>query len=339
LVGFWRQLVEHARESLPPDLRRWHGLRLLAADCTFLGLPEAFWPRFGAHGGSRGQGPALVQAIVLYELASRCPIAFRLGSAQPDDRALLLRLLGQVHADDLLLVDNGFYSIEVLARIRRRGAHFLIPTRSNAKPKLLQMLGADDGLYQIRASRYWKDQPDVPSQMTVRMVVCHRDGFRPRTLVTSLLDPERFPAPDLAQLYHQRWHIETFFRDLKHTLHVTHWHARTLKPLYAEILFSMALASLTRLLMAQAAAQAHVSPAWLSFGKSLPRVVRALALAGSPFSPGWEQLHRELMECLALCKLDARPGRSFERDTQKRRSASRTQPPLPLAPNPPKPLS
>jgi hypothetical protein len=338
-VGFWRQLVEHAYESLPPHLRRWHGLRLVAADCTFLVLPEAFWPRFGSHGGSRGQGPALVQAIVLYELASRCPIAFRLGSAKSDDRALLLRLLGQVHADDLLLVDNGFYSIEVLARILRRGAHFLIPTRSNAKPKLLEKLGTDDGLYQIRASDYWKDRPDVPPAMTVRLIVAHCDGFRPRTLVTSLVDPERFPAPDLVALYHQRWHIETFFRDLKHTLHVTHWHAHTLKPLYAELIFAMALATLTRLLMAQAAAQAHVSPASLSFGKSLPRVVRALALAGSPFSPGWEQLHRELLDCLALCKLDARPGRSFQRDTQKRRTARRTKRRLPLAPNPQKPLS
>ena len=338
-MGFWRQLVEQARESLPPNLRRWHGLRLLVADCTFLDLPEAFWPRFGAHGGGRGQGPALVQAIVLYELASRCPIAFRLGSAKSDDRALFLRLLGQVHADDLLLVDNGFYSIEVLARILRRGAHFLIPTRSNAQPKLLEKLGTDDGLYQIRAGDYWKDQPDVPPTMIVRMVVCHRDGFRPRTLVTSLVDPERFPAADLVALYHQRWHIETFFRDLKHTLHVTHWHARTLKPLYTELIFAMALASLTRLLMAQAAAQAHVSPASLSFGKSLPRVVRALALAGSPFSPGGDQLHRELLECLAHCKLDVRPGRSFERDTQKRRSASRAKRSLPLAPNPQKALS
>lgn len=331
--------MAHARESLPLDLRLWHGLRPLIADCTTLGLPEAFWPRFGSHGGGRGQGPALVQAIVLYELASRCPIALRLGSAKPDDRALLLRLLGQVHADDLLLLDNGFYSIEVFARILRRGALFLIPSRSNARPKLLQKLGPDDGLYRIRASGYWKDRPDVPSQMTVRRVVCHRDGFRPRTLVTSLLDPVRFPATDLVALYHQRWHIETFFRDLKHTLHVTHWHARTLKALYTELIFAMALASLTRLLMAQAAAQAKISPTSLSFGKSLPWVVRALALAGSPFSPAWDPLHRELLERLALCTLDVRPGRSFPRDTQKRRAARRAKRPLPLAPNPQKPLS
>jgi hypothetical protein len=153
------------------------------------------------------------------------------------------------------------------------------------------------------------------------------------------LDPVRFPAADLAELFHRRWHIETFFRDLKHTLHVTHWHAHTLKPLYTELIFAMALATLTRLLMAQADAQAHLSPASLSFGKSLPCVVRALALAGSPFSPGWPQLHRELLVCLALCKLDQRPGRSFERDTQKRRTASRANRRLPRAPYPQEPLS
>jgi len=338
-VGFWRQLVEQARESLPADLHRWHGLRLLIADCSTLCLPEAFWPIFGAHAGSRGQGPAQVQAIVLYELASRCPISFRLGSAKPDDRSLLLRLLGQLHPHDLLLVDNGFYSIEVFARIRRRDAHFLIPTRSNARPRLLKKLGPEDGLYQIDASGYWKDQPGVPPHMIVRMLLAHRRGFRPRTLVTSLLDPQRFAASDLVELYHQRWHIETFFRDLKHTLGVTHWHARTLKPLYVELIFAMALATLTRLFMAQAAAQAHLSPPSLSFGKSLPRVVGALALAGSPYAPAWDRLHRQLLNSLALCTLDLRPSRSFERDTQKRRTASRAKRQLPLAPNPQKPLS
>jgi len=101
----------------------------------------------------------------------------------------------------------------------------------------------------------------------------------------------------------------------------------------------MALATLTRLLMAQAAAQDNRSPASLSFGKSLPRVVRALALAGSPFSPGCQQIHRELIESLALCTLDARPGRSFERDTQNRRTASRTNRRLSLAPKPQESLS
>jgi hypothetical protein len=262
-----------------------------------------------------------------------------LGSAHVSDRALLLRLLGHIGPGDLLLVDNGFYSIQVLTRVCRRGAHFLIPTRSNAKPKLLQSLGPQDGLFQIRAGTYWKDQPDVPSTFTVRMIVCHRDGFRPRTLVTSLLEPERFPAAEVAQLYHQRWHIETFFRDFKHTLSITHWHARTLKALYVEIVFAMILVTLTRLLMAEAAEHAHIAPTSLSFGRCLPRVVRALT--SSAFTPRdqWADDHRDLLEALSQCELDVRPGRSFERDTQKRRSSSRAKTRLSLASKQQKSLS
>ena len=43
----------------------------------------------------------------------------------------------------------------------------------------------------------------------------NRDGFRRRRLVTSLLDPDRFPASELARLYHLRWDIETFYTEEK----------------------------------------------------------------------------------------------------------------------------
>ena len=45
-------------------------------------------------------------------------------------------------------------------------------------------------------------------------------GFRTRavTLVTTLLDPERYPAEALAELYGARWQIEVNFRHLKQTL-------------------------------------------------------------------------------------------------------------------------
>nr|WP_291257999.1 transposase [Flavonifractor sp.] len=45
------------------------------------------------------------------------------------------------------------------------------------------------------------------------------------TVITNL-PADRFPPPLLCALYHKRWGVETSFQDLKHTLALTHFHAK-----------------------------------------------------------------------------------------------------------------
>lgn len=59
----------------------------------------------------------------------------------------------------------------------------------------------------------------LPEELLLRMIcvpVTAR-GFRSRTLIliTTLLDPEKYPAAEIAGLYRQRWQVELFFRDIK----------------------------------------------------------------------------------------------------------------------------
>ena len=56
--------------------------------------------------------------------------------------------------------------------------------------------------------------------MVVRIYTIIRDGFRTRivTLVTTLTDPQRYPAEEMAKLYAQRWQVEIDFRHLKTTM-------------------------------------------------------------------------------------------------------------------------
>ena len=76
----------------------------------------------------------------------------------------------------------------------------------------------------------------------------HRN-FLYETVITNL-PADRFPAPLLRMLYHKRWGIETAFRDLKHTLALTHFHAKKRPFIMQEIFARMTLynfASLLRL--------------------------------------------------------------------------------------------
>lgn len=326
LLRLWAALVEQARLGVDEQYARWRGLRLWAMDGTGLIVPEQLWSHFGAHKGCRGDGPAQAHVVLLYDLHARTPVKMRLGPYdKAKERAFAPRLLSGLGSGDLLLVDGGFYSMGLFAHLDRRGLRFIIPMRKNGKPKRLRRWGPNDGLYEIRASKhYWRDAPNVPETMTVRIVTAHRKGFLPRRLVTNLLDRQAFPAEEIAAVYHERWHIETFYRELKHVLEVERWHARTLHSFHVELVFMMILATLTRAAMADAAG-ARCPPGSLSFSKSLVRVRYALAVSALLRPEQWPQLYAELLAEIRRCPIDVRPNRQFERDRQKRRRQSRAR--------------
>lgn len=318
-------LTQRLYQLYPPESLRWKGFRLLAIDGTILNLVEPLWPYFGALNGCRGTGPAQAYLVILYDLITRIPLAFRVGKAENNSRSrsLFKRLIPHLKTGDLLVIDSGFYSIEIFALLLKQGVNFIIPMCSRGKPKLIQRLSKNDGLYQIKASRYWKNICYVPEVMMVRIINIYHPGFRPRKLVTSLLDEAAYSYEEITGLYHQRWHIETFFREFKHTLQVTRWHAHSLHAFYTEIIFQMLLVIITRLIMAEASLKSGIAIGQLSFSRCLAEVRYALAIVVHLPIKCWKKVYEGLLIRLSSYTIDVRPGRRFERDTQKRRKQSR----------------
>lgn len=325
LFYIWQDLIARIYQLYPPQSLRWQGFRLLAIDGTSLNLVESLWPHFGALKGCCGVGPAQAYLAVLYDLVTRIPLTFRIGPAINNayPRVPFKRLMPHLNPNDLLIIDLGFYSIEIFALLQAQGVNFIIPMRQGAKRKLVKLLGKHDGLYRIKAPKYWRGKDHVPESMTVRIITVYHDGFRPRKLVTSLLNAELYTYENIDMLYHRRWHIETFFREFKHSLHATHWHARSLHSFYTEIIFQMLLVILTKLAMADAAKQADIPMEQLSFSKCLAEIRYFLALVVHLPLHRWLKVYRELLTRLSRLNIDIRPGRHFERDTQKRRQKSR----------------
>jgi hypothetical protein len=223
------------------------------------------------------------------------------------------------------MIDSGFYSIEIFALLLKQSVNFIIPMSVRGNPKLIRRISENDGLYQIKASRQWKNLSYVPEVMMVRIINIYHPGFRPKRLVTSLLDAATYSSEEIAGLYHQRWHIETFFREFKHTLQATHWHARSLHAFYTEIIFQMLLVIITRLIMAEASLKSGIPIGQLSFSRCLADVRYTLAIVVHLPFKCWVKVYEELLIRLSSYRIDVRPGRRFERDTQKRREQSRSR--------------
>jgi len=302
-----------------PEHSRWKGLRLLASDKTTLALPESpsLWKCFGAHRGQQGLGAISVELCCLFDLISRAPLRFVYGKVCTSEHKLIRQLIQGLKKSDLLLLDSGFYYCATFIKILRREAHFIIPAKKTMRPLVLQTLGPGDYLCQIT------DSYDKTTQ-TVRVVFVYREGFRRRRLVTSLLDPNRFPAPELARLYHLRWDIETFYRDFKHTLRATSWHCHTPTSFHQELLMHMITLCLIRLAMLDASSIIHVSVGQISFSRALTetRLFLKILLSTSE-ALDWSALWEMFVNCCARHRVTIKPGRHFTRDRQEYRRKSR----------------
>ena len=294
-------------------------MRLLAADKTTLALPESpcLWKCFGAHKGQQGLGAIAVELCCLFDLISRAPLFFVYGKACTSEHKLINKLIYTLKKNDLLLLDSGFYYCTTFSKILLRHAHFLIPAKKIFRPEVLSPLGQGDYLCQI------KDYNEKTT-LTVRVLFVHRNGFRRRRLVTSLLDPSLFPASELAQLYHMRWDIETFYRDFKHTMRATSWHCHTSTSFHQELFVHMITICLIRIAMFEASRLINVSVGQLSFARALTETRLFLKLLLSTAQrPLWFSLWKNLVQCCATHRVRFKPNRQFPRDRQEYRKKSR----------------
>ena len=109
----------------------------------------------------------------------------------------------------------------------------------------------------------------LPASITVRELRydIHEKGFRPKqiTLVTTLLDETRYPLEALADLFLQRWRIETNFGHLKTTMKMDVLKCKTVDGVLKELHVFALVYNLVRQVMLEAAARQEVDLHRISF--------------------------------------------------------------------------
>jgi hypothetical protein len=149
-------------------------------------------------------------------------------------------------------------------------------------------------------------------------------GYRPEsvTLVTTLLDAQKYPAPDIAQLYARRWKIERWFRDIKTSLGMEVLRCKSPQMLHKELEMFFIAYNLIRCLMAQAGVINDVALDGLSFKGTVDSVRQfSLAIAQVRSKKKQNQLIAELLEGMARDEVPERPDRREPRAVKRRPKA------------------
>jgi hypothetical protein len=158
-------------------------------------------------------GVGLVTDVVLCE------------DAYTQERALLTQILPRIKAKDLFIADRNFCTRRYVFGVKRQDAFVIVRQHKKNLPCVpaskLELRGQTDTgkVYEQSVKVTDEDTGEtlVLRRIEVRLFEKTRDGERTLALVTNL--PETISALTIAQLYLERWRIETHFQFLTQSLH------------------------------------------------------------------------------------------------------------------------
>lgn len=332
LHGIWQAIAGDLTDAAEPKML-WRGLRVAVVDGTTVSMPDtpanqAVWPQ------SRRQKPGcgfpIMKLVALFSLTTGAVHSVVTGTLRDAEQVLLCQLWSPLcQRFDLLLGDRAFGSYALFAALRYRGLNgvFRLHQARKVDWRKGKRLGKFDRVLTWNKpddTVLWWLPEAVPQSLKIRIlkVVVPIAGFRTRVLLvsTDLLDPKRFPAETLAELYRRRWQIELFFRHIKTAMHMDVLRCKSPAMIRRELHMHMVAYNLLRALMLQSA---------LSYGTSLCRIsfkgtcdtLRQWAphLASACTTPAlYRCLLRSMLQTLATDLVPLRPNRSEPRALKRR---------------------
>ncbi len=212
----------------------------------------------------------MTRAVALMAVRSHLLAAARFGPYTRGEHSYANELWSEVPDRSLTIVDRGFLVAGVLIPLSRTGQdrHWLTRAKKNTSWRVVKHLGPKDQLIEMAVSRQArKKDPTLPEVFLARAIRYQRKGFPPQTLLTSLLDADRYPATEMAGLYHERWEIELGYDEIKTEVLEREESIRSKSPTaVAQEIWGILLAyNLVRLEMERVADDAGVEPTRISF--------------------------------------------------------------------------
>ncbi len=263
------------------DAHRWRGLALYGVDGSTLRVADSDENRefFGGTKTHRGEsGYPLVRLAGLMALRSHLLASAAFSAYDNGEHSYANDLWPSVPDDSLTILDKGFLAAGVLIPLARDGhnRHWLIPAKNNLRWRVVKRFGPRDLLVEMDVSSQARAKdPTLPKTWQARAITYQRKGFRPRTLLTSLLDAEQYPAAEITALYHERWELELGYAEIKTHMLERKETLRSKSPAaVTQELWGVLLAyNLVRLEMERVADEAGVEPTRISFVAALHLIV------------------------------------------------------------------
>lgn len=299
------EVIDAALPATRRERHRWLGRhRVFHVDGSTFSMPDTPELR-KAFGMPSGQAPGcgfpVAHLLVLFSAQTGLLLDAWAGPLRTSDVAQTPEAHLHLDAGDVLVGDDSFSSYAHLALLCRDKLHGLFPAhhkrivsfrprrRHTAEGKdavagmprsrWVKRLGKDDQLveyFKPKQKPAWLGRQEyqaLPESVTVRELrrrVRGPAGNRVTlTIVTTLIDPDLYPADELVDLRLRRWDVETNIRHLKTTMGMDVLRCKTEAGVRKELAVFCIAYNLVRVVMLAAAARQEVAAARVSFADAL----------------------------------------------------------------------
>jgi hypothetical protein len=282
--GLWHQHTPHPH---------WCGLRLLGVDGVVWRTPDSE-ENAAAFARTRNQDGAAhypqVRMVCQMELTSHLLTAAAFDSVERSELKLAAQLIERTPDHSLTLFDRGFYALGFLHAWQSQGEerHWLIPLRKGARYEVIRRFSKRNCLVSLPVSPQARKQwPGAPERLTARLVSREVNG-QLRHVLTSMIDPMRYPSDDIVDLYAHRWEIELGYREMKQYMLGNRLTLRSKKPdmIRQELWGTLLAYNLLRFQLARMAYSLKgIHPCQISFNQAAGMIIKELTFLPA-VSPG-----------------------------------------------------
>ena len=254
--------------------------RLVSLDGSTLDVADTRENReaYGYPGASRGKSAyPQVRFVSLVENGTHVLFGSRMGPYSMGEITLAKSAVKNLTPGMLCLADRCFPGFELWEQARATGADLVWRGKKNLRLPCIERFA--DGSYLSVIYPSLRDRRNKTNGVEVRVIEYILEGVPEAEpfyrLLTTIMDPEKAPAHELAALFHERWEIETALDELKTHLRGSQIVLRSKKPaLVTQEFYGLLLAHYAiRGLMHEAALKGDADPDTLSFSHTV-RVIR-----------------------------------------------------------------
>jgi IS4 transposase len=319
--------ISHCLKKEDFETNTWCGHRVFVTDGTGVSMSDtpALEKYFGYPSNQRkGVTFPVARLVFMLHLGTGMITKLLINPFRSHEMKRVKELHPELREGDVFLGDRAFCSFYHFVQLLQLGLHGVIrahqkiivdftPGRAYFPPgevplgvnlpksRQIKLIGCKDQIVEWFKGQKLKgmthEQHDsLPNSIIVRELQYRliHNGFRTSviTIITTLLDEQRYPAHKIAALYGMRWEIETNFNHLKTTMKMDILHSKTPEGIIKELYAYCIVYNLVRLVMLKAASSQRISVKRISFVDALRWLMHAspeaklLPLQVVPYRPG-----------------------------------------------------
>lgn len=204
------------------NLETFKGMRVFAIDgSTFkLDKRDELFEAFGGNNTSTNRTP-LARIFVLHDVFNRITYHALFKPYPMGESRLAAQHISEcdLPEESLILLDRGYSQYGLVKDIVEKGAHFCVRLKSDFKIyRDFKGSGEAERLVQLKTPKNIgpaRRKQGLPVGSIPVRLIRYKVNATEYILMTSLRDSSKFSGQDLADLYHQRWEVEEFYKTQK----------------------------------------------------------------------------------------------------------------------------